>query len=163
MAEDGLLEALLRAYPGPVTRIRAKTHAPDMRAAAAMLLRRLLHPGFDPAKGAAATRRYVNRLASIIVLEHRKAIAPARTLPWQRLGVTERHYYKLLRRAQKPKIGNRYQVDDEILDVLRAYLDWREQPTPRQLAKEVLLARGFIEAAARKWLQRHSPEEAVNA
>jgi hypothetical protein len=161
--EDGLLEALSRAYPGPVARIRAKTDARDMHSAAAMLLRRLLHPGFDPAKGAAATRRYVNRLASIIVLEHRKAIAPAGTMPWQRLGITERHYYKLLRRARIPKIGNRYQVDDEILDALRAYLDWRERPTTRQLAKEVLLEHGFSEAAARKWLQRHLPEEAVNA
>lgn len=161
--EDRLLEALSRAYPGPVARIRAKTEAPDIQAAAAMLLRRLLRPGFDPAKGAASTRRYVNRLASITVLEHRKAMAPAGTLPWQRLGVTERHYYKLLRRARIPKIGNRYLVDDQVLDALRAYLDRKDQPTPRQLAKQVLLERGFSEAAARKWLQRHAPEHAVHA
>lgn len=161
--EDGLVEALIEAYPGPVRRIRSKTDQPDMAAAATLLLRRLLRPGFDPAKGAAATRRYINRLSSIVVLEHRKATAPAGTLPWQRLGITERHYYKLLRRARIPKIGNRYQVDDEILDSLRAYLDWREKPTTRQLARDVLLERGFSQAAARKWLQRHSAEEAVNA
>jgi hypothetical protein len=90
-------------------------------------------------------------------------MAPAGTLPWQRLGVTERHYYKLLRRARIPKIGNRYLVDDQVLDALRAYLDRKDQPTPRQLAKQVLLERGFSEAAARKWLQRHAPENAVHA
>jgi hypothetical protein len=161
--EDGLVGALIQAYPGPVRRIRSKTDQPDMAAAATLLLRRLLRPGFDPAKGAAATRRYINRLASIVVLEHRKATAPAGTLPWQRLGITERQYYKLLRRARIAKIAGRYQVDDELLDALRAYLDWKEQPTPRQLARELLIERGFGEAAARKWLQRHSPEEAVNA
>lgn len=44
-----------------------------------------------------------------------------------------------------------------------AFLDWREQPTPRELAKQVLLEHGFSEVAARKWLQRHPPEEAVHA
>lgn len=161
--EDGLIGALLQAYPGPVARIRAETDAPDVRAAAAMLLRRLLRPGFDPAKGAAATRRYVNRLASIVVMEHRKATAPAGTWPWQRLGIKERHYYKLLRRAGVPKVAGRYQVEDQLLDELRAYLDWKDEPTPRQLAKSLLLERGFSEAGARKWLQRHPPEAAVNA
>lgn len=161
--EDGFIGALVQAYPGPVARIRAETDAPDVRAAAAMLLRRLLRPGFDPAKGAAATRRYVNRLASIVVMEHRKATAPAGTWPWQRLGIKERHYYKLLRRAGVTKIGGRYQVDERVIDGLRDFLDWREQPTPRQLAKQVLLKHGFSEAAARKWLQRHPPEQAVNA
>lgn len=161
--EDGLVRALIQAYPGPVRRIRSKTDQPDMAAAATLLLRRLLRPGFDPAKGAAATRRYVNRLASIVVLEHRKETAPAGTLPWQRLGITERHYYKLLRRARIPKIAGRYQVNDEVLNAFRAYLDWKEQPTPRQLAKQLLIERGFSESAARKWLQRHSPQQAVNA
>lgn len=160
---DGLVDALSRAYPRPVARIRAKTDAPDTRAAAATLLRRLLHPGFDPAKGASATRRYVNRLTSIIVLEHRKANVPAGTLPWQRLGISERRYYKLLRRAKVPKIGNRYQLDEEVLEALRAHLDLKEQPTPRRLAKELLIERGFSEAAARKWLQRHLPKDAVHA
>lgn len=161
--EDGLVGALIHAYPGPVRRIRSKTDQPDMAAAATLLLRRLLRPGFDPAKGAAATRRYINRLASIVVLEHRKATAPAGTLPWQRLGITERHYYKLLRRARIPKVAGRYHVDDELLEALRAYLDSKEQPSARELAKQVLLEHGFGEAAARKWLQRHPPQDAINA
>lgn len=161
--EDGLSEALARAYPGPVGRIRAKTGSPNLHAAAAMLLRRLLRPGFDPAKGAAATRRYVNRLASIVVMEHRKATLPAGTWPWQRLGIKERHYYKLLRRAGVPKVAGRYAVDDELLEALRKYLDWKDEPSARQLAKSVLLEHGFSDAAARKWLQRHQPEEAVSA
>jgi hypothetical protein len=161
--EDGLIGALIQAYPAPVARIRAGTDAPDVRAAAAMLLGRLLRPGFDPAKGAAATRRYVNRLASIVVMEHRKATAPAGSWPWQRLGIKERHYYKLLRRAGIPKVGGRYQVDDDLLDALRQYLDWKEEPSARVLAKSVLLEHGFTDAAARKWLQRHPPEDAVRA
>lgn len=159
----GLVGALIQTYPGPVRRIRSKTGQSDMAAAATLLLRRLLRPRFDPAKGAAATRRYINRLASIVVLEHRTATATAGTLPWQRLGITERHCYKLLRRAWIAKIAGRYQIDDELLDALRAYLDWKEQPTLRQLARELRIELGFSEAAARKWLQRHSPEEAVNA
>jgi hypothetical protein len=43
-------------------------------------------------------------------MEHRKATAPTGALPWQRLGITERRYYKLLRRAGVPKIAGRYQT-----------------------------------------------------
>lgn len=160
--EDGLVEAMSRAYRGPVGRIRAKTDAPNMHAAAAMLLGLLLHPGFDPAKGAAATRRYVNRLASIVVMEHSKAMS-VHPAPWERLGIKERHYYKLLRRLRIPKVAGRYQVDDRVITGLHAYLDRRESETPRQAAKQVLLEHGFSEAAARKWLQRHPLREALHA
>ena len=37
-----------------------------------MLLEQLVHPGFDPVRGAEATRRYVQGKASIIFMEHRK-------------------------------------------------------------------------------------------
>jgi hypothetical protein len=102
------------------------------------------------------------RLATGVVLEHRKATAADASLPWQRLGISERYYYKLLRRHRVPKISGRYQVDSGVLDALRADLDQRERPSPRRLAME-LLGRGFGKAAARKWLERHCFEAALKA
>jgi hypothetical protein len=47
---------------------------------------------------------------------------------------------------------------------MKAYLDRNDsQRAIRMDALEVLRSRGFGEEAARKWLQRHRPEEAVNA
>jgi hypothetical protein len=161
--EAGVTDAVIRAYPGPTQRIFSKTNQPDLAAAATLLLHRLLRPGFDPARSAAAARRYVSRLATGVVLEHRKATAADGSLPWQRLGISERYYYKLLRRHRVPKISGRYQVDSGVLDALRAYLDQRERPLPRRLAMELLIDRGFSKAAARKWLQRHPLEASLEA
>jgi hypothetical protein len=159
--EPGLADSIAQAYPNPVARLRAATHAPDMTSAAATLLQGLLHPGCDPAKGAQANRRYVNRKVSIAIMEHRKVESPY-PLKWQELGVTERHYYKLLRRFAT-KISGRYQVDSAAKARIETYLSRRDQPSPRGAAIRVLRERGFTESAARKWLQRHELREAIHA
>jgi hypothetical protein len=69
--EPEMADAIAGAYPRAVERIARATRAPDTRAAA-MLFEGLLRPGFDPARGAAAARQYVNRMATIAILNHRK-------------------------------------------------------------------------------------------
>ena len=76
--EPALAQAIAKAYPRQVERIQRATRAPNSESAAAMLLEQLIYPGFDPAQGAEATRRYVRRKASIAVMEHRKLEAPDR-------------------------------------------------------------------------------------
>ena len=70
--EPEMADAIAAAYPRAVERIVRATGAPDTRAAAALLFEGLLRPGFDPARGAAAARRYVNRKATTAILNHRK-------------------------------------------------------------------------------------------
>jgi hypothetical protein len=163
-AEPGLADAVAHAYPKPVKRICRATHEQDIRSGAALLLERLLHPGFDPARGAEATRRYVAVQAGVVVANHRKSEASvSRPHEWQRLGVSERYYYKLLKRFA-PRFGRRYVVGDEVRARVTEYLRGREMTTTaRQLNMEVLEGRGFGPQAARKWLQRHHPQEVVNA
>ena len=93
--EPALANAVTMAYPRQVERIQRVTHAPDSASAATALLEQLIRPGFDPAQGAEATRRYVRRKASIVVMEYRKSEAPDR-YPWTQVGISERRYYKLL-------------------------------------------------------------------
>ena len=70
--EPALGNAVAMAYPKQVERIQRGTCAPNEASAAAALLEQLIRPGFDPAQGAEATRRYVRRKASIAVMQHRK-------------------------------------------------------------------------------------------
>jgi hypothetical protein len=158
-----LARAIATAYPSAVERIRRGTGAPSRESAAATLLEQLLHPGFDPARGAEATRRYVRRKASIAVMEHRKGEHPA-NYPWTRVGVSERRYYKLLPRFAT-KVNGRYSYDhDDVVARMRAHLDERDRLRDiRKNALSVLRDRGFSDAAARKWLQRHRPQEAIHA
>ena len=158
-----LANAVALAYPKQVERIQRKTHAPNRTFAAATLLEQLIHPGFDPAQGAEATRRYVRRKASITVLEHQKAEAPDR-YPWTQLGISERHYYKLLPLFAE-KVKGRYVVDHgDVVTRMRSHLDRADNERDiRASALDVLRSHGFRDAAARKWLQRHPPEDAVNA
>jgi hypothetical protein len=93
--EPALANALAMAYPQQVERIQRATRAPDSAFAAATLLEQLIRPGFDPAQGAEATRRYVRRKTSIAVMQYRKGEAPDR-YPWTQVGISERRYYKLL-------------------------------------------------------------------
>jgi hypothetical protein len=132
-------------------------------AAAALLLEQLIHPGYDPAQGAEATRRYVRRKANIVVMEHRKREAPER-YPWTHIGISERRFYKLLPRFAE-KVGGRYQYDhDDVVARMRALLNTTDRGRDiRAQALEVLRSHGFKDDAARKWLQRHQPEEAVDA
>jgi hypothetical protein len=131
--------------------------------AAATLLEQLIRPGFDPAQGAEATRRYVRRKASIAVMQYRKAEAPDR-YPWTQVGISERRYYKLLPQFAQ-KVNGRYVLDhDDVVTRMKAHLNQVDQMRAvRAAALDVLRAHGFGEEAARKWLQRHQPEEAVNA
>jgi hypothetical protein len=148
-----------RCHPGPA---RLDPGAPGKRAAAALLFEGLLRPGFDPAMGAAAARRYVSRKATIAILNHRKA-SDGSVRPWEALGVSERRYYKLLQRFA-PKIGARYQVDEGVLEQIRTHLASRDQEADKHAAAmDLLQERGFSYAAARKWLQRHDLSEAVTA
>jgi hypothetical protein len=160
--ESEFAEAIASAYPRAVGRVLHGTDAPDMPSAAATLLEGLLQPGFDPAMGAVATRRYVSRKATIAILNHRKS-AYGGVRPWELLGVTERRYYKLLSRFS-PKVGGRYEADAEVIEQMRAHLVNRDRKSEQQRAAMALLQeRGFSYAAARKWLQRHSLSEALNA
>jgi hypothetical protein len=161
--EAALANAVAMAYPRQVERIQRVTRAPDSVSAAAMLLEQLIRPGFDPAQGAEATRRYVRRKASIVVMEHRKSEAPDR-YPWTQLGISERRYYKLLPQFAE-KVYGRYVLDqDDVVARMKTHLDRADKARViRADVLDVLRSHGFGEAAARKWLQRHSPEEAVNA
>jgi hypothetical protein len=161
--EPALANAVAMAYLRQVERIRRVTHAPDSASAAATLLEQLIRPGFDPAQGAEATRRYVRRKASIAVMQYRKGEAPDR-YPWTQVGISERRYYKLLPQFAQ-KVNGRYVLNqDDVVARMKKHLDRADQMREvREAALDVLRAHGFGEAAARKWLQRHLPEEAVNA
>ncbi len=161
--EPALANAVAVAYPQQVERIQRVTRAPNSASAAATLLEQLIRPGFDPAQGAEATRRYVRRKASIAVMQHRKREAPDR-YPWTQVGISERRYYKLLPLFAQ-KVNGRYVLDhDDVVARMKAYLDGVDQErAARAAALDVLLSHGFGEEAARKWLQRHRPEEAATA
>jgi hypothetical protein len=161
--EPAFARAIEAAYPQPVERIRRQTRAPTAASAAAKLLEQLIHPGFDPAQGAEATRRYVRRKASIVVMEHRKQENPDR-YPWTQVGISERRFYKLLPLFAN-KVNGRYDYDhDDVVARMRAHLEARDsEGAVRGAALDVLRSRGFQDEAARKWLQRHRPEEAVHA
>lgn len=161
--EPALANALLLAYPKEVQRIQRGTRSPTPEAAATMLLEQLVAPGFDPARGAEATRRYVRRKASIVVMEHKKLEAPEQ-YPWTRVGISERRFYKLLPRFAH-KVDGRYEYEQsDVVERMTAYLNQQDRERElRAAAIDVLRARGFGHEAARKWLQRHPPEEAMNA
>lgn len=161
--EPGLANAIAMTYPKPVARIQRGTGAASTSAAAAALLEQLIRPGFDPTQGAEAARRYVRRKASIVVMEHCKRENPSH-YPWTRVGISERRFYKLLPQFAQ-KVNGRYDYDhDEVVARMKAHLNQVDQEQEiRRLALEVLRERGFQDAAARKWLQRHSPQEAVMA
>jgi hypothetical protein len=161
--EPALARAVAVAYPQPVERIRRQTRAPTTASAAAKLLEQLIHPGFDPARGAEATRRYVRRKASITVLEHRKQESPGR-YPWTQVGISERRFYKLLPSFAN-KLNGRYDYDHvDVVARMRVHLDALDRDRAiRADALDILRSRGFQSDAARKWLQRHPPEEAVHA
>ena len=161
--EPALANAVAMAYPQQIERIRRVTRAPNSASAAATLLEQLIRPGFDPAQGAEATRRYVRRKASIAVMQYRKGEAPDR-YPWTQVGISERRYYKLLPQFAQ-KVNGRYVLDqDDVVARMKAYMDGVDQVRAvRAAVLDVLRSHGFGEAAARKWLQRHRPEEAVDA
>ncbi len=161
--EPALANAVAMAYPRQVERIQRETRAPNRTSAAATLLEQLIRPGFDPAQGAEATRRYVRRKASIAVMQYRKGEAPDR-YPWTQVGISERRYYKLLPLFAQ-KVNGRYDLDqDDVVARMKAYLDRVDHVrTVRAAALDVLRSHGFGEAAARKWLQRHQTKEAVDA
>lgn len=160
--EAALARAVELAYPQSVDRIRRQAGAPTT-AAAAMLLEQLVQPGFDPAQGAEMTRRYVRRKARIVVMEHLKREDPGR-YPWTKVGVSERRFYKLLPLFAE-KVNGRYDYDhDDVVNRMKAHLDAADRDREvRVAALEVLRSHGFKDEAARKWLQRHRPEEALDA
>jgi hypothetical protein len=160
--EPEIADAIAAAYPREVARIARATAAPDERAAAAILFEGLLRPGFDPAMGAATARRYVSRKATVAIRDHRKT-TDGGVRHWESLGISERHYYKLLNRFA-PKSGTHYDVNTEVLEQVRNHLVSRDQRTKKHTAAmELLQQRGFSHTAARKWLQRHDYSEALTA
>jgi hypothetical protein len=161
--EPALANALVLTYPKQVQRIQRETRAPNAAAAAAMLLEQFVMPGFDPAQGAEATRRYVRRKASIVVMEHKKLESPD-LYPWTQVGISERRYYKLLQLFAE-KVNGRYDYDHgDVIVRMKAHLDLKDREREiRASALEVLRSHGFGDEAARKWLQRHRPEGAVDA
>ena len=151
--------ALVSAFGREVGTIRRGTGDPDDRAAATRLFERLFGKGFDPSCSAETMRHYVRHHARTIVRAHR---ASQRTdQPWQRLGISEGYYYKLLRKKGVVKgADGRFVVNDAVLGSLRDELEARSAVRTRnQAAIELLEGRGFSKANARKWLQRHPIEE----
>jgi hypothetical protein len=127
-----------------------------------MLFEGLLRPGLNPGMGAAAARRHVSRKATITILNHRKT-ADGGVRPWEALGVSEGRYYTLLKQFAH-RNGARYEVDAGVLEQIRRHLISRDQKTEKQAAAiDLLQDRGFSHAAARKWLQRHDPAQALTA
>jgi hypothetical protein len=161
--EPGLARAVALAFPRQVARVRSQIKAPDDEAAAATLLEGLIYPGFDPARGAEANRRYVTRKASIAVMEHHKREWPER-YPWTRVGITERRFYKLLPMFAS-KVNGRYEYDhDAVVERMKASIDAKgRERSLRDATMDVLRDHGFTDIAARKWLQRHEPAEAISA
>jgi hypothetical protein len=105
----------------------------------------------------------VRRKASIEVMEHRKAEAPDR-YPWTQIGITERRYYKLPPQFAQQVNGRYVYEQDDVVTPMKEHLNREDRARAvRAAALDVLQAHGFGEEAARKWLQRHRPEEAVNA
>jgi hypothetical protein len=96
-------------------------------------------------------------------MQYRKGEVPDR-YPWTQVGISERRYYKLLPQFAQ-KVNGRYVLDqDEVVARMKAHLNHVDQVRAvRAAALDVLQSHGFGEAAARKWLQRHRPEETVNA
>jgi hypothetical protein len=105
----------------------------------------------------------VRRKARIVVMEHRKQELPG-LYPWTQIGISERRYYKLLPMFAE-KVNGRYDVDhDEIVARMKGYLNRKDRSREvRAAALDLLRTRGFSQEAARKWLQRHQPEEAFDA
>ncbi|HEY2792678.1 MAG TPA: hypothetical protein VGJ28_09990, partial [Micromonosporaceae bacterium] len=159
-----LANAVASAYPRQVEYIRRSTRAADTTAAAALLLEQLVQPGFDPALGAEATRRYVRRKAHITVMEYRKTDAPEH-YPWTQAGISERRYYKLLPQFAE-KVNGRYVIDDypDLVRRITEHLNRQDRTRDdRAVLIDLLVSRGFTEPAARKWLQRHPAEAAATA
>jgi len=160
--EPALADVIAAAYPRAVARVRAATDVPDNGAAAALLLVGLFRPGFDPVRGAHNARKYVSRQATIAVLEHRKATRVG-LRPWEHLGVSERYYYKLLHRFGRRE-GRRWHVNDDARRAIEAYLRAsKKRRDVHTAAMSLLQQRGFRHNAARKWLQRHPIQYAVDA
>ncbi|MGA2514812.1 MAG: hypothetical protein ABSG37_14550 [Candidatus Limnocylindrales bacterium] len=146
--------ALARAFPRQIARVRTGTDAPSDEAAAVLLFERLVRPGFDPTRGAGSIRHYIARHATTLVRAHRTSELEFH--PWDELDISERYYYKLLARFGEKALDGRYEVDDATVAKIRAYLEERKR---RKDAMDLLRLRGFGDAAARKWLQRHSIDE----
>jgi hypothetical protein len=96
-------------------------------------------------------------------MEHRKQENPE-LYPWTQVGVNERRYYKLLPLFAE-KVNGRYVYDQtEVVASMGAHLDELDRTREiRAAALDTLRSHGFREEAARKWLQRHPPEDALNA
>jgi hypothetical protein len=108
-------------------------------------------------------RRYVRRQARTIVLDHRQSLRAEP--PWQRLGISESYYYKWLRGLRIPKDARgRFVVDQPLLGILERAVGRRDDAKERRAAVlELLRHRGFSDAAARKWLQRHDLDDVRTA
>ncbi|MFJ1581747.1 hypothetical protein ACIOC1_00215 [Streptomyces sp. NPDC088197] len=93
----------------------------------------------------------------------RKGEAPER-YPWTQVGISERRYYKLLPLFAQ-KVNGRYEYElDDVVTRIKARLNRADDARAvRAAALDVLRSQGFNEEAARKWLQRHRPEQAVDA
>ena len=141
--EPALASAVATTYPQPVKHIQRQTHSPTRESAAAMLLGQLIRPGFDPAQGAEATRRYVRKTASIVVKEHKKQEAPDR-YPWTQAGISERRYYKLLPQFAD-KVNGRYDYDhDDVVARMKAHLEERDRERAIRTAASISSGRAAL-------------------
>jgi hypothetical protein len=146
--------SLAAAFPRDVARVRSGTSQPGTEEAAALLFERLIHPGFDPTRGAGSIRRYVAHHAATLVRDHRSQQAEFHI--WDKLGIEKRNYYKLLAKFATKGPDGRYQADDEVVAKISAH---RKDHETRRAAIELLRSHGFSDAAARKRFQRHGLSE----
>jgi hypothetical protein len=130
--EPELPRLLAAAYPEAINRIKRSARLERTETAVALPLDRLLHPGFDPVRGTNSSRRYINRIARTVALEHLKT-ERAEFRPWETLGLKERQYYKLLARYAH-KAGRRYEVDDSVRLRIREHVEAAERATCRNRA-----------------------------
>lgn len=160
--DPAIVDAVARAYPRQIASIRSSTGLASERDAAALLLEGLLHPGFDPDLGAGSVRRYISRKARIAIANHRKTTAVGQRR-WELLGVSERQYYKLIRRFSANEAEKSRDVD-AVHTRMRQYLSERDRArAQRSAAMGFLQQRGFSYSGARKWLQRNGAEKVREA
>jgi hypothetical protein len=150
--------SLTAAFPRQVARVMHGTEVSSREEAAVLLFERLLSPGFDPTRGAGSIRNYITRHATTLIRAYRTS--NRKSQPWDALRVSERYYYKLLARFGHKGLDGRYEEDKDVEARIRTYLRDRQRHGD---AMALLRVRGFGDAAARKWLQRHSLDEIVTA
>ena len=133
--------------------------------------------GMTCASCAARIEKKLNKLAGVtatvnFATEKARVSFPAAISPDDLISVVEQAGYTATLPAPPPAEPSGAAAEpappDELAALRQRLLWWRRDRVDqvravRAAALDALRSHGFGEAAARKWLQRHRPEEAVNA